>query len=202
MRQCVLRFAAAALLVPLAVASAAGPVSFLTAPAFPLVNESTSLFIADVNGDGRNDLLATTTQASAFSVLLATNSGYFMPVFTNLAPGLVNGVTKIAAANFNGDGHQDVLVLGGLLLQMNGNGTGAFSLAATLNPNNGVTGLRESCAEFAIADFNTDGQSDIAATFGGSHMQLLKGTGAGTFTISADVPVVPARMQPGIARPP
>jgi hypothetical protein len=89
-------------------------------------------------------------------------------------------------ADFNGDGRKDFLVRGGdgitLLL---GNGDGTFQSDYAFEVNHFSAGL-------ATADFNKDGNVDIAAAVGPESTRILLGNGDGTMNVGPD----PA---PGIA---
>jgi hypothetical protein len=63
---------------------------------------------ADVNGDGRPDLLVAEPESGQLSVYLQQPDGSLAPPkkFPSLA-----GVSQIAAADWNGDGHPEIFLL-------------------------------------------------------------------------------------------
>ncbi len=113
--------------------------------------------VADVNNDGKPDILATHDDVGLVDVLLNDGSGKFSP-----AAGSPRSVSLpawgISTADLNGDGNVD-LALGsfgdGPVVAL-GDGKGGFTE---------VTGLKLSRASFpnytAVADLNEDGRPDI-----------------------------------------
>ncbi len=148
-----------------------------------------SVAVADVNGDGKPDLLvanlcvsSSNCSNSAVSVLLGNGDGTFQaPVSYNSGGAYAYSV---AVADVNGDGKPDLLVAnecaststcsnGGALGVLLGNGDSTFQAAQiTLTPSELSTG------QIAVSDFNGDAKLDAAI---GSGSVLLLGNGDGTF---------------------
>lgn len=139
--------------------------------------------LGDFNGDGKLDIatleVSTSPGPTAGSVflLLGNGDGTFQApetAFNFQYSGLGGGETEfanLAAADLNKDGKLDLVVTADVIGIYLGNGNGTFSSS----PNNyeplAIGGL-----QLAIADFNLDGNPDIA--FDG---QIFLGNGNGTF---------------------
>jgi hypothetical protein len=92
-----------------------------------------SVIVADVNGDGRPDLLV--AGSAEVSVLLGNGDGTFELAVNYSAP---NGVIGLAAADLNGDGKLDLIMTGiggsngdGSVEVLLGNGNGTFRRSVT-----------------------------------------------------------------------
>jgi hypothetical protein len=125
---------------------------------------SPSLAVADLNGDGRPDLVV--WSGSVF-VLLGNGDGTFQPAINAFLDSLGNLVGSLALADFNHDGRLDLAVgfVGGngptgvgVLL---GNGDGTFQPASVSYGSGASVG--------AVADFNGDGFPDVATLNLGSN---------------------------------
>jgi len=134
---------------------------------------SASIF-ADLNGDGRDDVVvANQTDSSVYVALSGADGKLGAPVKYQLsiAP------TTIAAADFNGDGKDDLVTANSnspTLTLLTNNGSGGFSVASGPNTggnNNSIT----------TGDFNGDGKADIATAQTASIAALL-GDGSGGFS--------------------
>jgi hypothetical protein len=114
--------------------------------------------VADVNGDGRPDLLTANTSASTAGVLLGQASGGFAAVQT-YSTGDNSSPQGIAVADVNGDGRADLVTANtgnstaGVLL---GRASGGF---AAVQPYS--TGTTSFPYGIAVADVNADGRPDL-----------------------------------------
>jgi hypothetical protein len=130
-----------------------------------------SIAAADFNGDGRLDLALgvsavttnTVTGGSPFvvydvEVLLNRGDGTFTAVETPLVSAVEPA--PLVVADFDGDGHPDLIASDSTVLI--GNGDGTFR---TIPSSNGVFGSFQ--ADGPVGDFNGDGRLDIATTVGG-----------------------------------
>jgi hypothetical protein len=135
---------------------------------------------ADVNGDGKLDLITANSAAGTVSVLLGNGDGTFQAPVNYLA-GV--GPDSIQVGDFNGDGHLDIAVTDGgsssaqghTVAVLLGNGNGTFQAPSFFNVGMGPAGL-------AVGDFNGDGKLDIAtANMASNTVSILLGNGDGTF---------------------
>src|SRR5437899_2693126 len=155
--------------------SAQTPASFNPAVSFPTGALPITVGIADVNGDGKPDLVTVNTGANTVSVLLGNGAGSFGPR-TDFATGAVPH--GLAIADLDGDGNPDLVVAntgGNTVSVLLGTGTGTFAAAMDF-----PTGV----APFfvAVADLNGDGIPDlVVVNVGGDTVSVLLGVGDGTF---------------------
>ena len=155
----------------------------LTTPGMPA-----TLTSVDVNGDGKPDLIVvsndTDTAAAIVSVFLGNGDGTYQPR-TDYTTQLDTG--SVTVADVNKDGHPD-LILAGFPLSgsasdpavavflNNGNSTGTFGSVI-----NGPALPDFTAQNAAVADFNKDGNPDIATNDG----HILLGDGTGHFSLMA-----------------
>lgn len=168
-----------------------GDGTFQTAVAYDSGGYQTrSVAVADVNRDGRPDLLVTSCcgDQGIVGVLLGNGDGTFQPVVTYDSGG--SYPLTVAVADVNGDGNLDLVVANansdavGVLL---GNGDGTFQAAVSYGSGGTDTN------SVAVADVNGDGKPDLLAVNSCSSdnncngsVGVLLGNGDGTFQ-----PVVP-----------
>jgi hypothetical protein len=152
-------------------------VSFFQPPTYA---GSGNVFVADFNGDGKQDILT-----SDGTMNLGNGDGTFTPgTSVSVSSGQV-----LAVADFNGDGKPDVLEQGtGTLLVLLGNGDGTFK--APLSTASGA-----SLSAVAAIDLNGDGKADVVGVFNSSLMVYIS-NGDGTFKsgVSYNIGVTPAAL--------
>jgi Bacterial Ig-like domain (group 3)/FG-GAP-like repeat len=152
---------------------------------------SESVAVADVNGDGKLDVVAAASYgegygSGAVAVLLGNGDGTFEPaVFYDAFDGLATNAGSVAVADVNGDGKPDVVVggtcvvgpnCGDLVAVLLGNGDGTFQYAVTYNSD------EPSESSVSVGDVNGDGKPDLlAANQTSGTVGVLLGNGDGTF---------------------
>ena len=138
--------------------------SFAAQQTFTLANRPTWVTAADINGDGKLDLLVATSASQTVSVLTnLTAPGAAAPTFAGEQT-VATGMTPISAstADLNGDGKPDLIVM-----NANDNTAGVLlnttpAPTATLDFANAQTFSTYHAHSVATADFNGDGEPDIA----------------------------------------
>jgi hypothetical protein len=146
-----------------------------------------SVAVADVNGDGKPDLLVANQcvdnncSNGVIGVLLGNGDGTFQPVVDYSSGGFY--AFAIAVGDLNGDGKPDLIVsnqcgnnnncTNGSIAVLLGNGDGTFQPAATT-----VTPVLGNIQSLVLGDFNGDHKLDVASGVGNI---ILLGNGDGTF---------------------
>ena len=138
---------------------------------------------ADLNGDGKPDLVVPVTFANQLSVLVNKGNGTFESFATYTLPTNPNAV---ATGDFNNDHQVDVAVV-------NSGGNGTISVLLNVGggtfPTHTEYSIGGSGNGIAVGDFNKDGNLDIVATnLTNNTVSVLLGTGTGTFPSYATYP--------------
>lgn len=142
-----------------------------------------SIAIADVNHDGRRDIIVANTADETVGILLGDGKGHFSP-----APGSPFPCGKapndIAVADLNHDGNPDLVIANTetpYITILLGDGKGGFKpsphspFATQSYPH--VHGI-------AVADFNGDGKLDVVTeSWGRNQILMLLGDGAGNLIL-------------------
>jgi len=163
--------------------------------------DADSVVVADVNGDGKPDLVVTNRCADAncqngtVAVLLANGDGTFQTAVAYSSGGWYTSL--VAVADVNGDGKPDLAVANtciesssncpngavGVLL---GNGDGTFQTAVNYGSGGWYT------YSVAVADVNGDGKADLLLAnefpigdYDDGEAAVLLGNGDGTFQTAA-----------------
>jgi len=173
-----------------------GGVSFLPAVTYGSGGYiAQSVRIADVNGDGKPDIIVAswwdTNNVGVVGVLLGNGNGTFQPAVTYETGGAPN--YSLVVADVNGDGKLDLVVSScaviastcgsaeGVVSVLLGNGDGTFQHAV------GYSSGADVGAHVAVADVNGDGRPDLIVTSyqgqtnGDGTIAVLFGDGDGTF---------------------
>ena len=138
---------------------------------------------ADLNNDGREDLVGVNTHGG-FDVLLSTGDGTYGSPASYTIPGGADTFV-LSVGDFNSDGKADVVAIGtdnAIHLFLN-NGSGKFSQSAAFPVQNVI-----SLNDIAVGDFNHDGLMDIAFT-NALNLTVWFGNGRGGFTVGPTTPV-------------
>lgn len=160
--------------------------------AHPYAFSSTVARVADVNHDGNLDL-SSNTASGGISVSLGDGTGHFGKEIDTLVPSFGNPVTVAAVADYNRDGHLDVIVetdsYNGIYQVLFGKGDGTFRQGPIFGEGQGWVG------SITTADVNGDGIPDLlvanssnnnGAGFvgfcGSGSVQVALGNGDGTFS--------------------
>ena len=140
-------------------------------------NYPTCVAIADVNGDGKLDVVTANSGGNpgTATVLLGDGNGGFSSS-TPVVAGL--GARSVAIGDVNGDGAPDLAVANGqgnTISILLGNGAGSFALAANYEASTVPAGV-------ALADVNGDGKPDLlSAAYYTNNVSLRLGNGLGVF---------------------
>jgi hypothetical protein len=140
----------------------------------PAGSSPSFLAVADLNGDGKLDLAVADFDSpgpgpeNVISLLLGNGDGTFQPPTTLFVTGAYPYF--LAAVDFNHDGNTDLVVntLKGISLLL-GKGDGTFQMPVNITSISGY---------FALADFNGDGELDLAIANGGLTVLLREADGS------------------------
>lgn len=134
--------------------------------------------VADINGDGKPDLLVANECIAncvdgGVTVFLGNGDGTFKPAAVYDAGAFSNSGLSAALADVNGDGKLDLVVnAAGKINILLGNGDGTFQPPVEQSQMGGY---------LSLADLNGDGKIDLAVDLGVFGVNVLLGKGDGTF---------------------
>jgi hypothetical protein len=170
-----------------------GDGTFLAAPSLasgafrPAQGFFGSIALADLNGDGKLDVVATDSVNNVVDIFLGNGDGTFAP---EMSVATARGPTGIAVGDINGDGIPDIVTADYFNDQVSvllGNGDGTFQADRPFTPPTsepaGVNGGQQEPLGIAIADVNNDGKADLIINGLGSTL-VLTGDGTGNFQLA------------------
>lgn len=171
-------------------ARSAPPIYFELGPNYAVEKNPYAVAIADVNGDGSPDLLASNIKSDSISVLLADTRASEKPNASSFkaANHFRTGSEPhaLVVADFNGDRRLDVAVASfrdNSVNILSGNGDGSFAPPVAFRAGAGTRGL-------TTGDFNGDGSLDLAtANDHGHSVSTMLGNGDGSFRSAAEYPI-------------
>jgi hypothetical protein len=156
------------------------------------------LSFADVNGDGRVDVLSQSNEppfgASTnpqLNIMINLGTGFGAPKAIDTSGLVDEGMVSVAFVDLNGDGKQDLIfsyqanTMNNGVATLLGNGDGTFAVPADFMIGNGLT-VGSALLPLATEDVNADGKTDVVLGSG----VLLLGNGDGTLT--AGTPLFPS----------
>ncbi|HEY3761064.1 MAG TPA: VCBS repeat-containing protein [Verrucomicrobiae bacterium] len=137
--------------------------------------EADCVVAADINGDGKPDLIAVDSAYDSLTVFTNNGSGGFG---LNATLTVGNGPTCVVAVDLNGNGKSDLVALNakvGSLTVLTNNGSGVLHSSAALNAGGDVW--------VTTADINGDGKPDlICANYTGGTLQIFTNNGQDVFS--------------------
>jgi hypothetical protein len=168
---------------------------------YAVKNAPFQVVTADMDGDGKPDMVVSSQTAGTVSVLLNKGDGTFSPELDFSA--IPNFFVAIAVGDFNGDKNLDVLALDGgnlntgtapSLYVLLGNGDGTLQAPIPTS----LAFLPQVNSLIGVGDFNSDGKADVAlSAYDGTNSGpvVLLSNGDGTFSLGS---VIAAGASPSV----
>ena len=148
--------------------------TFLPSVSYSVGAQPVAIATADLDGDGRPDLI--TANAGSNNVSLALSTGSVLTVAAGRHP------DAVVTGDFNNDGNADFAVANrddNTIDVFLGNGSGGFQMMAAIAVGTGPVAM-------AAGDLNSDGKADLVIVNGtAGQITILLGNGDGTFNAGA-----------------
>ena len=175
---------------------------------FNHANVETTMWAADLNGDGKQDLIVSdlvSPSGPQLYVLLGNGNGTFQAPIATPVPGLGNSAS-IFVGDYNGDKKNDVLLFfnqnttpaSSNVYELLGNGDGTFQPARPLfTSSSGLPSMH-------VVDLNHDGHPDILSsdnTYGAPSLTTYFGQPDGTFAQPLQYPPLAPGWQLNLVNP-
>jgi protocatechuate 3,4-dioxygenase beta subunit len=152
-----------------------GDGTFTAATSLKISSAPAAIVAGDFNADGKADLAV--ANGSGATIFLGAGNGTFGAGTSYSSLGTA---VAIATGDFNNDGIVDLLIAGsysgGYGALLIGKGDGTFTVSGS-----GGIYLPATPTSVAVADFNGDGNADVAATGTDGNLYVALGTGTGSF---------------------
>ena len=162
--------------------------SFVLASSPSVGSGPRSVMAADVNGDGKTDLITVNISDNTLTVLTNNGGGGFALAHTfavsncSFAPYVDSSLTAVTTADVNRDGKVDLICAnygGNTLIVLTNNGNGNFGSNATY-------AVGSQPISVTAADVNGDGKVDlICVNYGDDTLSVLTNNGGGKFTLAS-----------------
>lgn len=156
--------------------------SFVLPTRFGVGREPANLTLADLNGDGRPDLIVPNAADRTLSVRLAdpARPGFFQPALVLATPG--RSPLDAAVGDLDGDGRMDLVVAAS-----GANSVLAFTQTATGTFNAPVSyAVGGDPQAVAVADLDGNGRADLAVATTANAVSVRLQTGPGVFAPAVD----------------
>jgi hypothetical protein len=172
--------------------------AFLAPTSYPTGAAAWDVQTADVNNDGKLDLLTVNRSAGTISVALGKGDGTFAAPHSFAAG---SNPREMAVGDFNRDGKLDVITVNqsGTLNLLRGNGDGTFQAPTSIKLGAGTSGVIP--VSIAVGDMNGDGKLDLVVgaeggiyktkgyTYQDALIYVLTGNGNGTFSSASSLDI-------------
>jgi hypothetical protein len=146
-----------------------------------------SMAAADLDGDGRIDLVAGNGLSYDVTVLRSDRAGHFAEPVSLPVSNPLYGYVAVAVGDVTGDGTPDIVATGfddNEALVYANDGSGVFGAPVSFD-----LGAAQSPRAIALADVDGDGNDDLITANGDSgNVSVLAGDGAGSFAAARNFP--------------